>query len=133
MISICACCSFRRNVDVSDFQQHGQKIQDKSEQQFLIDISTEFNLTQIHDKPTREDNILDLVFTTDSLGGNVHRILLQNEPIFTKFQENTHSEGKQIWNFSYLIIFLVLGRWHFRALIPILSTFNTRHGFKHCH
>ena len=36
------------------------------------------------------------------LGGNVHRILLQNEPIFTKFQENTHSEGKQIWNVSSL-------------------------------
>ena len=31
-----------------------------------------------------------------SLGGNAHRILLQNEPIFTKLQENTHSEGKQI-------------------------------------
>ena len=29
-------------------------------------ISTEFNLTQIHDKPTREDNLLDLVFTTNS-------------------------------------------------------------------
>ena len=46
--------------------KHGQNIQDKSEQQFLIDISTEFNLTQIHDKPTREDNLLDLVFTTNS-------------------------------------------------------------------
>ena len=67
-----------------------------------------------------------------SLGGNVHRILLQKEPIFTKFQENTHNEGKQILNFSYLVIFPVLGRWHFRALIPILSTFNTRNGFKHC-
>ena len=28
------------------------------------------------------------------LGGNVHRILLQNEPIFTKCQENTHNKGK---------------------------------------
>ena len=45
-----------------------------------------------------------------SMGGNVHRILLQNEPIFTKRQENTHNEGKQIWNFSYLILFSVLGR-----------------------
>ena len=46
--------------------KHGQNIQDKSEQQFLIDISTEFAFTQIHDKPTREDNLLDLVFTTNS-------------------------------------------------------------------
>ena len=46
--------------------KHRQNIQDKSEQQFLIDISTDFNLTQIHDKPTREDNLLDLVFTTNS-------------------------------------------------------------------
>ena len=84
--------------------------------------------------------ILDLVpldvrnklHVLESLGGKAHRILLQNEPIFTKFQENTHNEGKQIWNFSYLIIFSVLGRWHFRALIPILSTFNTRNGFNHC-
>ena len=35
------------------------------------------------------------------MGGNVHRILLQNEPIFTKRQENTLNEGKQILNFSY--------------------------------
>ena len=40
-----------------------------------------------------------------SMGGNVHWILLQNEPIFTKRQENAHNEGKQIWNFNYLIIF----------------------------
>ena len=31
----------------------------------MIDIRTEFNLTQIHDKPTREENLLDLVFTTN--------------------------------------------------------------------
>ena len=46
--------------------KHGQNIQDRNEQQFLIDISTEFNLTQIHDKPTHEENMLDLVFTTNS-------------------------------------------------------------------
>ena len=34
--------------------KHSQNIQDKSEQQYLIGISTEFNLTQVHDKPTRE-------------------------------------------------------------------------------
>ena len=49
-----------------------------------------------------------------SVGGNAHRILLRNEPIFTKYQENTHNEGKQIWHFSYLIIFPVLGRWYLK-------------------
>ena len=67
-----------------------------------------------------------------SLGGNVHRILLQNEPIFRKFQENTHSEGKQIWIFSSLLIFSVLGRWYFRDTIRILSTLYKWIGIKHC-
>ena len=58
-----------------------------------------------------------------SLGGNAHRILLQNEPIFTKFQEKTHNEGKQIWTFSSLIIFPVLSRWYFRSLLPILWSY----------
>ena len=39
--------------------------QDKEIQQALIDISIDFNLTQVHEKPTREDNLLDLVFTTN--------------------------------------------------------------------
>ena len=30
------------------------------------------------------------------MGGNVHRILPQNEPEFTKRQENTHNVDKQI-------------------------------------
>ena len=42
-----------------------------------------------------------VAMATVSLGGNVHGILLQNEPIFTKRQENTHNEGKQILNLSY--------------------------------
>ena len=34
-------------------------------QQYLIEIMSEFNLTQVHDQPTREENLLDLVFTTN--------------------------------------------------------------------
>ena len=60
-----------------------------------------------------------------TLGGNVYRILLQNEPIFTKCQEKTPNEGRQIWKFSYLIIFSVLDRWYFRPTVPILRTLNT--------
>ena len=32
-------------------------------QQTLIDISIEHGLTQVHDQPTRQENIIDLVFT----------------------------------------------------------------------
>ena len=39
--------------------------QDREIQQALIDVSIDFNLTQVHEKPTREDNLLDLVFTTN--------------------------------------------------------------------
>ena len=39
--------------------------QDREIQQAILDLSVEFNLTQVHDKPTREDNLLDLVFTTN--------------------------------------------------------------------
>ena len=35
-----------------------------------------------------------------SLVGSEHPILLQNQPIFTKHQENTYNEGKQICNSS---------------------------------
>ena len=44
----------------------GKTFKIKVNNNFFIDISTEFNLTQIRDKPTREDNLLDLVFTTNS-------------------------------------------------------------------
>ena len=38
---------------------------DREIQQALIDISTEHGLTQVHNQPTRQDNILDLVFTNN--------------------------------------------------------------------
>lgn len=38
---------------------------DKEVQQNLIDTTSEHGLNQIHDKPTRDDNILDLVFTNN--------------------------------------------------------------------
>ena len=47
-----------------------------------------------------------------SLVGSEHLILHQNKPIFTKHQENTHNEGKQIWNFSFNYFFGT-GRWYF--------------------
>jgi hypothetical protein len=42
------------------------KAPEKEVQQKLIDISTEFNLTQVHDTPTRENNLLDIVLTTNA-------------------------------------------------------------------
>ncbi|CAG2220894.1 unnamed protein product [Mytilus edulis] len=38
---------------------------DKEVQQALMDLSFEHGLVQIHDKPTREGNLLDLVFTNN--------------------------------------------------------------------
>ena len=62
-----------------------------------------------------------------SMGGNVLQILLQNEPIFTKRQEKKHSEGKQIWNFSYLIIFF----WYLAGgILEPLYPYYT-HGFRY--
>jgi endonuclease/exonuclease/phosphatase family metal-dependent hydrolase len=43
------------------------KAPEKEVQQQLIDISTEFNLTQVHDTPTRENNLLDIVLTTNAV------------------------------------------------------------------
>ena len=42
-----------------------QNAPDREVQQALIDVAIDFNLTQVHEKPTREDNLLDLVFTTN--------------------------------------------------------------------
>ena len=42
-----------------------QNAPDREVQQGLIDVAIDFNLTQVHEKPTREDNLLDLVFTTN--------------------------------------------------------------------
>lgn len=39
--------------------------QDKEVQQAILDLSIDFNLTQVIDKPTREKNILDLLFTNN--------------------------------------------------------------------
>ena len=39
--------------------------QDREIQQALLDLSIEQGLTQIHEQPTRQDNILDLVFTNN--------------------------------------------------------------------
>ena len=39
--------------------------QDREVQQALLDLATDFNLTQVHDEPTRKNNLLDLVFTTN--------------------------------------------------------------------
>ena len=71
---------------------------------------------------------MDILFLTNidnfdamAMGGNVHRILLQNEPIFTKRQENTHNEGKQFLNFSYLIIFSVFGRGILEPQYPYMA------------
>ena len=35
---------------------------DRQTQQMLIDIAQRFNLDQIHEQPTRGENLLDLVF-----------------------------------------------------------------------
>ena len=42
-----------------------KEAQDKEVQQALLDLSVDFNLTQVQDKPTRENNLLDLIFTTN--------------------------------------------------------------------
>jgi endonuclease/exonuclease/phosphatase (EEP) superfamily protein YafD len=42
------------------------KAPEKEVQQQFIDLSTEFNLTQVHDIPTREDSLLDIVLTTNA-------------------------------------------------------------------
>jgi hypothetical protein len=38
---------------------------DREVQLALLDITSEYGLTQIHDKPTREGNMLDLAFTNN--------------------------------------------------------------------
>ena len=39
--------------------------QDREVQQALLDLNTDFNLTQAYGQPTRENNLLDLIFTTN--------------------------------------------------------------------
>ena len=38
---------------------------DREVQQALLDLSIEHGLTQVHDQPTRDLNMLDLVFTNN--------------------------------------------------------------------
>jgi len=38
---------------------------DQNVQKTLIDFAVEHGLTQVHHQPTRDNNILDLVFTTN--------------------------------------------------------------------
>ena len=46
---------------------------DRAIQQNLVDLSANFNFTQVQEKPTRLDNNLDLVFTTNpSLIKKIH-------------------------------------------------------------
>ena len=40
-------------------------VQDRNIHQRLIDLTSEHKLTQIHDQPTRNGKLLDLVFTTN--------------------------------------------------------------------
>ena len=40
------------------------KCQDSQIQQNLADVASSYNLTQVHESPTREDNLLDLIFTS---------------------------------------------------------------------
>ena len=46
-------------------------------------------------------------------------------------RKNTHNEGKEIWNFSYLILFSVLGVCRFRITICIFSKLYAWFGIKH--
>ena len=42
-----------------------KEAQEKEVQQALLDLSIDFNLTQVHDKPARENNLLGLILTTN--------------------------------------------------------------------
>ena len=63
--------------------------QDKDVQQALIDLKIDFNLTQVHDQPTRENNLLDLVFnsTINAPGISDHDMVIvdtDTKPFYTK-------------------------------------------------
>ncbi|CAC5392381.1 unnamed protein product [Mytilus coruscus] len=47
------------------WSREGKDAQDPDAQKQLINITTQFGLTQFHEEPTRENNLLDLVFTTN--------------------------------------------------------------------
>ena len=41
------------------------EVSDKEVQRTLIDITSQYGLTQLHEEPTSENNLLDLIFTTN--------------------------------------------------------------------
>ena len=64
---------------------------DRELQHALIDFATEHNLTQVHQQPTRDDNILDLVFisnpslvkiSTSIPGISDHTMVIEMEEMF---------------------------------------------------
>ena len=95
---------------------------DREIQQTLIDITTEHGLTQVHNQPTRQDNILDLVFTNNpslvklelsenltiapllsffcrvkkTMTGNYHKLDLINIDAHTKFGLNMSIRSQEI-------------------------------------
>lgn len=54
------------NRNSTTVNQNGQ---DKEMQSVLIDVTTAAHLTQIHEEPTRENNLLDLLFTSNPTSG----------------------------------------------------------------
>jgi len=53
------------DVDLNNLSlKNASNFQDKPIQQQRVDLSIETNLTQVHDQPTRQGNILDLVFVS---------------------------------------------------------------------
>ena len=68
---------------------------DRETQQGLVDITEAFNLTQIHNLPTREENLLDLVFVTNptlvKTSTNVPGIS-DHEIVITDFEAKVHHQ-----------------------------------------
>ena len=67
-----------------------------------------------------------------SMGGNVHRILLKNEPIIYKTPTKIHATRVSKSGIPPICLCCRLGRWYFRTTLPILRPLNTRIGIKHC-
>ena len=73
---------------------------DREIQQGLVDITEAFSLTQIHNQPTREENLLDLVFvtsptliksSTNALGISDHEIVI------TDFEAKVHHQDNAMY------------------------------------
>jgi hypothetical protein len=87
------------------------KAPEKEVQQKLIDISTQFNLTQVHDTPTRENNLSDIVLTTNATlvksstnipGLSDHHIIITDTIIKPTYNQNKPQKcclySKANWN-----------------------------------